>query len=387
MTDNPNATIDEISTTATNASKRALREFMRHYTGWLIFGVLLIASIIGLIITFSSVPLQIDAPTRFDKTVPRKVVPIPGVQSAITPPAMSYAVPVLPSVQIASIATPVPAKPVASPLITKSVAAPEIAIKLPPVKATADHHAAHFKQPVIAIVIDDMGLDRKHSLQAINLPAPVTLAFMPYAQQVNAQTDAARQNGHELIVHMPMEPDDLAHNNPGPNALLLKNGEAENVHRLEQNLAAFTGYIGINNHMGSALTANRTAITPVLQDLKSRGLWFLDSKTDAHSVAANIADEIGLPFASRDVFLDNVNDKNAVLAQLRETENIARRKGYAVAIGHPKSGTIAALQDWTRDVESRGIALVPLSSVIAARFPNAAVPRYAQTGNMRLVQK
>ena len=391
MTENAEPTSEAPAPETVAVARRSFKDISRLYAGWIIclgLGFVILAS---LLVTLCSHPLQMHVPKKFEQTVPRKTVPTLDMKPNTPPPSpLSSVMPTTSPIpqQSFMVMTPAvvgPKKPEPTSIVITSVVPPlKNNIPTSREKPFADHHLAHFDRPVIAIVIDDMGLDRRRSLQAVNLPVPVTLAFMPYAQDAEKQTEQARQNGHELIVHMPMEPDDLAHNNPGPNALLLKNGEAENMRRLDKNLTAFTGFIGINNHMGSALTSNRAAITPVLQDLKEKGLWFLDSKTDARSVAANVADEIGLPFASRDVFLDNVNSTAAVLQQLRETEAVARHKGYAIAIGHPKDGTIAALQSWMRDAESRGFILVPLSTIIAARFPNAIVPKYAKVNAAKI---
>lgn len=231
-------------------------------------------------------------------------------------------------------------------------------------------------RPKIAIIIDDMGLNRPQSRAVVALPGQLTLAYMPYAEQVEQQTKQARAQGHELIVHMPMEPDDMAHNNPGPDALLEKLPQAENVARLQRNLGKFDGYIGLNNHMGSALTADRNALLPIMQEVKKRGLWFLDSKTAPNSKAAQIAAELHIPYAERDVFLDNTQSVPAILAQLRALEKAANNRGYAIAIGHPHAQTVAALRQWLPTVKN--FELVPLSAIIAARFPHEELPRYAR---------
>ena len=236
---------------------------------------------------------------------------------------------------------------------------------------------AEGRRPQIAIVIDDMGLNRRNSNAVSSMKTAFTLAYLPYAENLAQQTAAARQNGHELIVHMPMEPDDLKRNNPGPDALLMSNAPEENVRRLDKNLASFTGYIGINNHMGSRMTADASQITPILRDLKQRGLWFLDSRTIGNSVAGKIAGQLGVPYVVRDVFLDNVASVPAILQQLRQAEAIAKKRGYAVAIGHPHDATIAALKQWAPTIEAKGFELVSLSTIIAERFPNADVPQYA----------
>ena len=245
-------------------------------------------------------------------------------------------------------------------------------------QAIESRKAAVGQAPKIAIVIDDMGLNRRNSQTVASMNQALTLAYLPYAGDLAGQTSRARANGHELIVHMPMEPDDVKRNNPGPDALLTSNSTEENVRRLDKNLDTFTGYIGINNHMGSRMTADASQMRPILRDLKKRGLWFLDSRTIGSSVGAKIAAEEGVPYVTRDVFLDNVETVPAVLQQLQQVEAVAKKRGYAVAIGHPHDATIAALKQWLPQVQAKGYELVSLSTIIADRFPTASVPQYAQ---------
>lgn len=217
--------------------------------------------------------------------------------------------------------------------------------------------------PRIAIVIDDMGVDQGRSRRAAALPAPLTLAYLGYARDLGDQTAQARAAGHELMVHLPMEPDGAAAD-PGPNALLTGLEPAEFARRLEWNLAQFDGYVGVNNHMGSRLTRDRALMAPVMTRLRRDGYLFLDSRTSGDSVAADVARATGVPTASRDVFLDHVATAEAVTAALRQTEEIARREGSAIAIGHPKDVTLDALEAWLPDVRARGFALVPVSALV-----------------------
>lgn len=235
------------------------------------------------------------------------------------------------------------------------------------------------KAPQIAIVIDDMGLNMRNSREMAQMKYTTTLAYMPYAQHLPQQTKAAYDNGHELIVHMPMEPQDIAHNNPGPDALLTTLSPQENEARLQRNLSKFEGFIGLNNHMGSRITANEKVMRPIMQTIKDKGLWFLDSRTIGNSVAGKLAAELRIPYVTRDIFLDNVETVPAVLAQLKQLEVLAKKHGYAVAIGHPYNCTVAALKQWMPEAQRQGFVLVPLSTIIAQRFPDAKVPRYAQT--------
>ncbi len=158
-------------------------------------------------------------------------------------------------------------------------------------------------RPMIAVVIDDMGMNRAMSDRAVRLPAGVTLSYLPYASEIGRQTAAARARGHELIVHVPMAPEGTA--NPGPNALFPSLAPEEIARRLDWALARFSGYVGINNHEGSRFTADAPGMEIVLGTLKRRGLLFLDSRTTPRTVAPGIAHRMGLPFAQRNVFLDD----------------------------------------------------------------------------------
>lgn len=215
---------------------------------------------------------------------------------------------------------------------------------------------------MIAIVIDDMGVDRGRSDRAAALPGPLTLAFLPYARGFESQIAAARARGHEILVHLPMQP--LGAENPGPEALNVALSDAEIRRRLAAALDRAGPAVGINNHMGSRFTADLHAMQPVMAELKARGLLFLDSRTTPTTVGPQLARTMDVPYAGRDVFLDNDTTPSAVRARLAETEAIAQRHGHAVAIGHPHDGTLDALAPWLREIASRGFVLVPISAIV-----------------------
>ena len=221
------------------------------------------------------------------------------------------------------------------------------------------------QRPAIAVVIDDLGLNR-HSTAAINrLKGPLSLAFLPYAGALDQQTRAAHDAGHELLLHVPMEP--VGREWPGPNALVTSLSPDELVSRLRHHLRSFRGFVGINNHMGSLFTADRARMRLVMAELRQRDLLFLDSRTSAASVAANEATHQGVPAISRDVFLDNEIDLNYVRRQLATAERVARRNGVAVAMGHPHDATLEALRGWLPTLEERGFVLIPVSAAVARK--------------------
>ncbi|MGI9434776.1 MAG: divergent polysaccharide deacetylase family protein [Geminicoccaceae bacterium] len=239
-------------------------------------------------------------------------------------------------------------------------------------------------RPVIAVVLDDLGLNRRNTAAINDLPAPLTLAFLPYAGRIEAQAKAAQQAGHELMLHLPMEP--FGSSWPGPDALITSLEESEFAARLEKNLNSFDGFVGINNHMGSRLTADRGRMDLVMRELRSRDILFLDSKTSSRSVAVEMANRNGVPNTIRDVFLDHVIDGATIRRQMALVERIARQSGSAVAIGHPHNATLDALRSWLPGLAGRGFALVPISAVVARRACSDGLLITADTCGRYLLQ-
>ena len=222
-------------------------------------------------------------------------------------------------------------------------------------------------RPMIAIVIDDLGIDQPRTKRAIALPAPLTLAFIPYGYNLRKLANSGHAAGHELIVHVNMEPTDRGVD-PGPKALLTSLSAAEIRERMTWALGQFDGFVGINNHMGSRFTEWPDGMEIVLQMLRSRGLLFLDSLTSTTSVGAPLARAHGMAYAARDVFLDHDQSAESVTAQLRETERIARRNGHAIAIGHPHDVTVDVLRKWLPEAKAAGFQLVPLTAIVRSRL-------------------
>lgn len=223
------------------------------------------------------------------------------------------------------------------------------------------HHAA--TNPRVVIIIDDMGVDVKRSAAVVDLPAGLTLAYLPYASNIKAQTAKAKESGHELMVHVPMEPMSQT-KDPGPEVLRVGQDEAAFDQILQDDLSAFDGYVGINNHMGSKLTQDKAAMARVMTALKTRNLYFIDSRTIQNSVAGDMAREAGVPHASRDVFLDHENTAEFVSKSLAQVERKALKDGLAIAIGHPKDVTIEELRAWLPTLKDKGIELVPASQAV-----------------------
>ena len=221
-------------------------------------------------------------------------------------------------------------------------------------------------RPQIAIVIDDAGLNLAGTARLNSLPPPLTISFLSYAGDLDRQTAGARRAGHELFLHVPMAPQSSSED-PGPRALLPELAEDELVDRLRWALSRFNGFVGVNNHMGSRFTRDEGAMTILLRELKDRGLAFLDSRTTDASVGSVVAAQIRVPFAVRDVFLDHEIDTTEIMNQLSRLEELARRNGSAIAIGHPHKATLDVLESWLPSLAERGLVLVPVSAIIKRR--------------------
>ena len=217
--------------------------------------------------------------------------------------------------------------------------------------------------PVIAIVIDDAGLDQPRTARTVKLPGPVTISYLPYARNLQPQVNEARKAGHEVMLHMPMEPSS-ASIDPGPHALLEAYDRQKVLSEMNWMLDRFDGYVGVNNHMGSKFTSDPKQMRIVMEVMKSRGLMFLDSRTSAKSVGFSTANDFGVPAITRDVFIDDSDDAAKIADMLAKTERVAAKQGYAIAIGHPRDLTLQALQSWIPKLKAKGFVLVPATEVL-----------------------
>ncbi|MDR3325830.1 MAG: divergent polysaccharide deacetylase family protein [Rhodospirillaceae bacterium] len=219
---------------------------------------------------------------------------------------------------------------------------------------------------VIAVIIDDMGLDKRRSKEILQLSGPLTVSFMSYADDLNRQTREASANGHELMMHIPMEPL-ISSLDAGPSVLKVNLSIEELKKRLIYNLNRFNGYVGINNHMGSKFTACTFGMQVLMDELYLRGVLFIDSLTTHNSVGLKIARKSGVPTAERNVFLDNIGNMMSINDQLIKLEKLAHKNGNAIAIGHPRDETIKALATWLPTLSKKGLTLVPISHVVKTR--------------------
>jgi hypothetical protein len=224
--------------------------------------------------------------------------------------------------------------------------------------------------PKVAIVIDDLGADLARTDRAIRLPGPVALSFLPYADATAFLASEAARMGHDVLLHMPMEAQ--SDHDPGPLALTIGLAPAEITRRLDTALARVPQAIGINNHMGSRVTADRATLIPVAEDLARRKLFFFDSRTTPDTQVVSVARAFGVASAGRDIFLDDEETANAVGTQFQALEARARAQGVAIAIGHPHDVTLSAIAAWTARASARGFVLIPLGEAMQLKTEREA---------------
>ena len=233
---------------------------------------------------------------------------------------------------------------------------PPVAIKIPP-------PLPKYKYKV-AIVIDDMGRDISKLTKLSEVDSVINIAILPYLKDSKAIADQTHERGWNVILHLPMEPQDIEKHNPGEGALLMSMTREEVRSTIRGGLDSVPHAIGINNHMGSRFTEDEAMMKVVMDTAKEQGVFFLDSKTTSKSVGEKLARKMGVKTASRSVFLDNNQDKEYIRGQIEELIKIAKKNGTAIGIGHPHSETISVLIEKEADFAREGIGLVRLDELV-----------------------
>lgn len=228
---------------------------------------------------------------------------------------------------------------------------------LHPVATSAD------SPPLITIIIDDVGDNLRQGLRAVRLPGPVATALLPHTAYARRLARVAHRHGKEVMLHLPMEPNDSA--SAGPGVITLAMSEDEFLRTLGNNLASLPHIVGINNHMGSRLTSDADRMRWLMQALRRHGdVFFVDSRTTVATLAERTAQEYGVPALRRHVFLDNEPTPAAIAEQFARLLALARKRGSAVAIGHPHTATLDFLEQRLPRLEAEGVRLVPVRALL-----------------------
>jgi len=223
------------------------------------------------------------------------------------------------------------------------------------------------KKAKIAVIVGGLGFNAAATDQAIaDLPADVTLSFVPYAQNLQSWIDKARAAGHEVIVELPMEPFDVDEDT-GPQTLLVGLDAKANLARLEYLLGRAAGYFAVMNYQGAKFSGSQSAAPPVVKALHDRGLAFVGNGIGSRSALGGEAYKQGLPFVSADRVLDIRRDAEAIDDQLLNLEALALQNGSALGAGFAYPVTIEQIKFWSESLGERGYQLAPASAVMDMR--------------------
>lgn len=215
----------------------------------------------------------------------------------------------------------------------------------------------------LAIIIDDLGYDRASANEVLALPWPLTVAVLPNLPHSWQAAEEAQRHGLEVLLHLPMQSENGAA--PPESAELRAGMPAGQAQEIVARMLESVPYVsGVNNHQGSLATQDEKLMAAVMAVLRERGLFFVDSRTTAASVAYTAAERAGVPAAYRTTFLDDAPDRDSILRQLRRAERQAREQGWAIAIGHPHPVTLAVLRANLPQLEARGIRFVFASELV-----------------------
>jgi len=247
---------------------------------------------------------------------------------------------------------------VVTPLVTRAAAAHASASA--PASARQSASSANAR---LAIIIDDLGYDRSAADAVLALGFPLTVSVLPHLPLSGELAEEAQRRGDQVMLHLPMESEA---DGAKPEDIELRVGMS--AAQVDATLAGMLETVpyaaGVNNHQGSRATADPALMQALMPALRQRGLFFVDSRTDAKTVAYDMAERAGVPAASRKVFLDDTASRAAILKQLDLAARDARRDGFTIAIGHPRPATIAALAEGVPSLEARGIHLVFASELV-----------------------
>lgn len=220
-------------------------------------------------------------------------------------------------------------------------------------------------EPMIAVILDDVGHHEvTHLDPVLELKYPITFAVLPFLAYSYSNAVYFHQNQYEVMLHMPMEPSNYPTSDPGEGAIMASFTEADVRRAFDRAVRNVPFIRGINNHMGSKITASRALMRPFLEECKSDNFYFIDSRTNSKTVAYALAKELNLRTAKRDVFLDSEDTYEFAIKQLKQVRKVADQHGFAILIGHPYPSSLQALAEDMPKMDREGYRFVFVSDLL-----------------------
>jgi polysaccharide deacetylase 2 family uncharacterized protein YibQ len=242
--------------------------------------------------------------------------------------------------------------------------------------------------PRVALLVNGMGMsDADTAAAVVKLPAPVSIAYGAYGRNLQDGVDRARSEGHEILLQIPLEPVDYPKEDPGPHTLLTTLPPEENLKRLQWLMSRFTGYVGVTNLMGAKFEATQNAFLPVLEEIKARGLLYIDDGSGKSSPVATppppsgpnqqaapvgstgerLAGALGLDYAVADIQIDKVASPDNIAKALAQLEAMAKERGTAIGVAAAKPETIKQVAAWAGQLQAKGFVLIPVSAAMRSQ--------------------
>jgi polysaccharide deacetylase 2 family uncharacterized protein YibQ len=228
--------------------------------------------------------------------------------------------------------------------------------------------AAASAPPRIAILVTGLGLPGGPTAEAIEgLPAPISIAYGAYGRNLQDGVSSARADGHEVLLQIPLEPNNYPAVDPGPHTLLTTLPPQENMKRLQWLMSRYTGYVGVTNHMGEKFESATDSFVPVLEELKRRGLLYVDDGSTPDSPASKAANTLGLEYSVVSVQIDGSQSAAEIEKQLAKLEEAAKQQGTAIGVVRLKPAASKQLAAWASKLEGKGLVLVPVSAAVRSQ--------------------
>lgn len=231
--------------------------------------------------------------------------------------------------------------------------------------------AAANAPPRVAILVTGLGLPGGPPGDVIEgLPAPISVAYGAYGRNLQDGVTKARADGHEVLLQIPLEPNNYPSEDPGPHTLLTTLPPQENMKRLQWLMSRYTGYVGVTNHMGAKFEAATDSFMPMLEELKRRGLLYVDDGSTQESPTSQAANAIGLEYSVVSVQIDGGQSAAEIEKQLAKLEEMAKQQGTAIGVVRLKPAAVKQLADWASKLEGKGLVLVPVSAAVRSQRPS-----------------
>ncbi|MDX1974846.1 MAG: divergent polysaccharide deacetylase family protein [Rickettsiales bacterium] len=237
-----------------------------------------------------------------------------------------------------------------------------------PWKYYAKPYAREGSKPMIAVIVTNLGHNKIVTENALRLPENITLSFSPYAPDILSWGKSARATGHEIVLDLPLQPSDYPITDPGPHGLILDKGSSYNEEQLQWIMSRLPVYNGFVTPSSEGFSSDTEAFKLLLQSISNRGLMMVLGHDPAKDETKELLNTTNVAHVIADLLIDEDLSVSSIQARFIQLEQLAKKRGFAVALAQPYPLTIQQLRQWSKTLEEKGILLVPISAIVKMRF-------------------